>query len=737
MTAQLGVILLFLAFLCAAYAWGASFLGGRREDDRLVESARNAAIMTWPLLTAAALTLISLLVRGEFNTTFVWTVTDRAMPTYLKVTALWGGQAGSLLFWSWLMSTFTAAAMLRNWKRERHLMPYVISAAMGTLTFFIVLVAFWENPFARYWQTLGGDVATAMFGPSAFFTPLGVAWGSLAQKIPGLLGIVAKGMVPLTAPLGATAVFPPDGNGLNPLLRHPGMIIHPPMLYLGFVSFVVPYAFGMAALARGEVSDSWIRATRRWTLVGWLFLSLGLILGGWWAYDVLGWGGYWAWDPVENAAFMPWLTGTAFLHSVMIQEKRGMLRRWNMVLITLTYLQVVLGTFATRSGFVSSVHSFAQSAIGPLFSIFLGGALIVSVSLLIKRWDEMAADNELDSLFSRETFFLINNLLFLCINVAVAVGTYWPVFTELLQGVVPGVQKSSLGEGFFNATTGPMFMALIFLMGVTPLIAWKHASLKRVARAMLWPSVIALAILGAVTAIMGVRGLLPAGRVVVLTLIGYGVALDAGSLTIGEYYRGVRARMVTHGENFFAALGTMVGRNRRRYGGYLIHLGVVIMAIGVIASHVFQKETQQAVSSGQTITMGDYVLEYKNLERFMASDGRAVTRAQAVVYQNGREVAQLSPRIDSYPGGQPMSIPGKYTSFMGDDFYVLLVTWEPLSLSNATFKIYYNPLVNWVWMGGFVFIFGTLVAAWPDFSEERRSVPAKSRRATPLAAAGK
>ncbi|MEJ2151066.1 MAG: cytochrome c biogenesis protein CcsA, partial [Chloroflexota bacterium] len=410
MNAQLGVIFLFLALASTLYALVASLIGARNGNEALVESARNATIVVWPLLTAAALTLISLMVRGDFSVEYVWSVTDLSMPTYLKVTALWGGQAGSLLFWGWLMSTYTTVAMLRNWKREHRLMPYVVAATSGTLAFFILLVTFWENPFATFYQSVGGTPTPAMFGPG-LLSGVAAAISSLAGKVPGLLGTLVNGLVPLAAPRGAIAVAPANGNGLNPLLRHPGMIIHPPMLYLGFTGFVIPYSFGMAALATGEVSDSWIRATRRWTLIAWMFLSIGLILGGWWAYDVLGWGGYWGWDPVENAAFMPWLTGTAFLHSVMIQEKRGMLKRWNMVLIMLTYLQVVLGTFATRSGFVSSVHSFAQSAIGPLFFLFLVAAMIISVALLIRRWDDLAAENQLDSLLSRETFFLLNNLL--------------------------------------------------------------------------------------------------------------------------------------------------------------------------------------------------------------------------------------------------------------------------------------------------------------------------------------
>ncbi len=726
MNAELGIVLLLLAFVSSLYALIASLVGARQGHDRLIESARNAAIITWPLLTLASLMLIGLLVRGDFNVAYVWAVTSRSMPAYLKVTALWGSQAGSLLFWAWLMSTFTAGAMLRNWQRERNLMPYVIASSMGTLAFFILLVAFWENPFARYFQTPRGDIAPALFGPSAVLSGLADFLHALGERTPGLLGVIFKGLVAPAPPLGSTPFFPPDGQGLNPLLRHFGMVIHPPLLYLGFVSFVVPYSFGMAALVRGEISDAWIRSTRRWTLVAWLFLSLGLIMGGRWAYDVLGWGGYWGWDPVENAALMPWFTGTAFLHSVMIQEKRGMLRRWNMLLITFTYLQVIIGTFLTRSGVLSSVHSFAQSAIGPLFLLFVAAALIISVSLLVKRWDDLAADHQLDSLLSRETLFLVNNLLFVGLNVIVAIGTYWPLLTELLSDFIPTVEKASVGPGYFNRTTGPLWLALLLLMGIAPLVAWQRSSWARLGRALLWP--FGLTLIGvAAMAVLGIRS--------PLALLGYGIALLTGLVTLLEFHRGALARVKSHGESYLAALWTLAGRNRRRYGGYTIHLGVVIMGIGIISSNPpFQLETQQTVAAGQTITLGDYVVQYDTLERFIATDGRQVTRARLTVFHNGREVAHLTPRLDNYASGERATIPATRMTLTGDDLYVLLVAWEQVSMSSATIKVYYNPLVNWVWGGGLVFIVGTFIAAWPDFREERRPVIAVRQR--PVAAAG-
>src|SRR3990172_217940 len=349
MIADLGFFALVTAFMLALYGCAAAVYGHWRKAPQWIGSARAATLLTFPLLTISALSLVYSLVNLDFNLEYVASVTSRSMPLYLRATALWGGQAGSLLFWAWLMSAFASAAMLRDWGRDRDLQPWVIIVCLATLAFFLSLILFFENPFVRLWQGLSGTVLTALWQPG-----------------------------------GAQAYIPFDGNGLNPLLRHPGMIIHPPILYLGFVSFVIPFAFAIAALVTGRSDDRWIRVTRRWTLVAWLFLSLGLLLGSRWAYDVLGWGGYWGWDPVEIAAFMPWLTGTAFLHSVMIQEKRGLFKHWNLLLIILTYDLVIFGTFLTRSGVLSSVHAFAQSAIGPMFFIFIAITLAISLFLLIR-----------------------------------------------------------------------------------------------------------------------------------------------------------------------------------------------------------------------------------------------------------------------------------------------------------------------------------------------------------------
>jgi cytochrome c-type biogenesis protein CcmF len=607
------------------------------------------------------------------------------MPYYLKITALWGGQAGSLVFWSWLLSAFASAVTLRKWDRDREFLPWVIIVSLVTLAFFISLNLFLENPFERLWQTAAGGVVTALFRPA-----------------------------------GAIPYIPADGSGLNPLLRHPGMIIHPPMLYLGFVSFVIPYAFAIAALVTGRTDDRWIRITRRWTLVAWLFLSLGLILGGRWAYDVLGWGGYWGWDPVEIAAFMPWLTGTAFLHSVMIQEKRGMLKHWNMILVILTYDLVIFGTFLTRSGVLSSVHAFAQSAIGPVFFGFIGLTFIVSLSLLLRRWNELKGEAQMTSLLSREALFLLNNLLFIGILVVCFWGVIYPLISELLTD-----QKKTVGAIYYERATGPLFAGLLFLMGVAPLAAWRHSTARTLGKAMWKPFAVSLVVLAAIFAI-GIRQ--PAA------LLGFWLAAFVTLVTLYEFWRGSLARHQRSGESLPVALWNLAGRNRRRYGGYIIHLGVVLMAIGIIGIEVFQSETQGTIRQGEEIRLGRYSLTFDSLANFDTRDGRNVARAVVSVYKDGSYVGELHPRRDYYyESQQPMTIPGVRSTWE-DDFYVLLIDWQPITADGATFRVYHNPLVNWLWLGGFVFILGTLIAGWPDRDPEAVRVASRRTQAVTVEA---
>ncbi|MCA9897687.1 MAG: heme lyase CcmF/NrfE family subunit [Anaerolineales bacterium] len=658
MIPDLGYLALLLALAAAVFAAAAAFYGSRTQQPRWVESARNATIATFPLITIACLLMIYSLLTGDFSVEYVWRVSSIEMPTYLKVTALWGGQAGSLLFWNFLLAVFTAASMARNWSKQRELMPYAIMIASFTQIFFVAISVFVENPFARL------------------------------------------------------AVVPANGNGLNPLLRHPGMIIHPPMLYLGFVGFTIPYAFAMSALITGKLDDAWIKITRRWTLVAWLFLSLGLILGGRWAYDVLGWGGYWGWDPVENASFMPWLAGTAFLHSVMIQEKRDMFKMWNMILILLTYLLVVFGTFVVRSGVISSVHSFAQSAIGPLMFGFLAFMLILTVALLFVRADALKSKNRLNSFLSREAAFLFNNFLFLAILLIVFLFTNYSIITELLIG-----EQIFVGATVYEQALGPLFLLLVLLMGVAPLTMWYRTSAERIGMSLRWPALAALVIVGVLIA-LGIRrwGALLGVWGVSFSLI----------LTMLEFWKGTRARM-KRGENAWTAFSNLMVRNRRRYGGYWIHFGVIIMAYGIIGVELFQEQTQIRLNVGETVTLGRYEMQFLGATRYPGPDDLIITEATVDVYDNGRYVGQLNPRSELYTRTQqPMTIPDA-RSTIAEDFYVLMVNWEPTSADQATFRVYLNPLVNWVWAGGIIFVFGTLIAGWPDARTDR--VLVRRRRA--------
>jgi cytochrome c-type biogenesis protein CcmF len=676
MIANFGSGVLFITFLVTVYSVFAAIYGERKQIPAMVESARRAMLLTWPLLTITAGVLIYLLTHNHYEVQFVYEVTSHSMPTYLKVTAWWGGQAGSLLFWSWLMSAFASLVTLRKWDRDREFLPWVIVVACVTMAFFIGMNVFFENPFAQLYQTFDGITAHTF------------------------------------KPVNGILFTPEDGRGLNPLLRHPGMIIHPPMLYLGFVSFVIPYAFAFAALITGRTDDRWIRLTRRWALWAWLFLSFGLVLGGRWAYDVLGWGGYWGWDPVEIAAFMPWLTGTAFLHSVMIQEKRGLLKHWNMLLVILTYDLVIFGTFLTRSGVLSSVHAFAQSAIGPLFFGFIGLTLITSVALLIYRWSSLKSETEMTSLLSREALFLLNNLLFMSILVVCFWGVIFPLISELFTG-----QKVTVGPPFYERATTPLFATLMLLMGIAPLSAWGHSTIKTLGRA-IWKPIIGAVV---ITALIFVTYTQKIGA-----LIGFFLVALVILVTIYEYWRGAYARQRSQGENIFTAFWNLTGRNRRRYGGYIIHLSMMLMAVGIIGIESFQAETQGRIGVGESLNLSGYTVTYRELASW-DDRPKGVNYARAVVdvYRNGIYLGQLHPRRDYYyDSQQAMTIPGERAT-LRDDLYILLIDWEPASITGATFKIFVNPLVNWLWLGSFIFLAGIFIAAWPDNETERVTVPVR------------
>lgn len=669
MIPEIGHFALILALTMALSQSVLPLLGAANGNSTWIALARPSARGQFLFTAIAYGCLTWAFITDDFSVALAANHSNTLLPLAYKFTAVWGNHEGSILLWSLILSGWTLAVSMFSKQLDERTLARVLGV-MGLISCgFILFTLLTSNPFER--------------------------------------------MLPA----------PPDGRDLNPLLQDPGMIIHPPMLYLGFVSFVIPFAFAIAALVTGRTDDRWIRITRRWTLVAWMFLSLGLVLGGRWAYDVLGWGGYWGWDPVEIAAFMPWLTGTAFVHSVMIQEKRGMFKHWNTLLIILTYLLVIIGTFLTRSGVLSSVHAFAQSAIGPAFFIFMAVTFIVSISLLIYRWNDLKSESELKSVFSREAFFLLNNLFFMSILVVCFWGVFFPLISELFTG-----QKVTVGPPFYERATSPLFAALIFLMGIAPLSAWGHSTAKTLGRAM-WKPAVAAVVAEIIIIVAGLRN--------PVALFALFIILLSLFITLHEFWRGIRARGKATGENFFLSSWRLVGRNRRRYGGYIIHISMVLMAIGILGLELFQTETQGTIAQGESLQLGGYSLTYKDLAVFDATDGSNVNIARAVVEvsRDGKVLTELYPRRDFYyEAQQPMTIPG-VRSTIEDDLYVILIDWQPILATGATFKVYHNPLVNWLWAGSILFIFGALVAVWPDKDPEYESARERAKTARQSAAA--
>ena len=665
MIANLAFGCLLIAFLVGLYAIGAAIYGARMKSEVFIESARLASVVTFPLVSLAVLVLIGLMLAGHFEYTYVYRVISLDMPVYLKITALWGGQAGSLLFWIWLLTLFAAEESYWGSKKGREFLPWVIVVTMTTLVFFLFMTLFIENPFERIWLYQNGQVVTAF-----------------------------------VQPYGAYAVYPPNGVGLNPLLRHPGMIIHPPLLYLGFVSFVVPFSYAAASLITGRTDEGWLHKTRQWTLVCWMFLSAGLVLGSRWAYDVLGWGGYWGWDPVEIAALMPWLTCTAFLHSAMMQQRRGLFKRWNYVLIVLTFCLVIFGTFLTRSGVLSSVHAFAQSAIGPVFFVFISLTFLVSLGLLLWRWNSLASAGSMRSFFSRESLFLFNNLIFTCIFLICLTGVLFPVFSEIITG-----HQVTVGPQWYKATTGPLFAVLLLLMGIVPLSIWGASTARTLGKSIWKPALVSLL----VPLILIFTGIRTWGAILALWLVALVILV-----TVLDYGKTVWIRSKNTGENPLRAFWCLTLHNRHRYGGYVIHIGIVLMALGVIGIEFFQTQTQVTIPQSGKIELDGYVLRLDSLTPYNTADGRRVIAASLMVSHNGKEVTTLQPRRDYYTEAQQtVTVPGLLSNLTGD-LYVVLVDWQPATAQTATFKVFHNPLIGWFWIGALVVMLGGLTAFWPE-----------------------
>ncbi len=685
--ADLGYASLLLSLIIALYAVGAALYAARRQNPQVLASAKNAVFVVAALTTLAVGILEWALVTHQFRLEYVAMETSIAQPLLYNISALWGGQEGSLLFWAWLLSVFAAVVLIQNHNKNQEQIPFVIAGLGITQAFFLALM------------TIVTDPEKAGF---FIYNPFN------SQAAAALVG----------SPFRLLDFTPLDGNGLNPLLQNPGMFIHPVTQYLGYVGFTIPFAFAMAALFSRRLDDSWIRTTRRWTLVSWLFLSLGLLFGMQWAYSELGWGGYWGWDPVENASLMPWLTGTAFLHSVMIQERRGMLKVWNLVLVMLTFTLSIFGTFITRSGIIQSVHAFGVSSIGPWFLLFLAVTLLSFLYLLFDRMKDLHEENELDSLISRESSFLLNNLILVGATFATLWGTVFPMLSEWITG-----KKVTVGAPFFNQVNGPIFLALIVLIGICPLIGWRRATTENLIRNFVRPFV------GAMVVAIGlfVIGVREWYGLVSFTVCAFVL------VTIGmEFYRGVIARHRQYNENFAAAAVNLITHNRRRYGGYIVHIGVILSVIGIAGSSFYQVDTQANLSKGQTASLKQYTVQFDGLRNF-DTESHEVYSAPLTILENGKRVGTLTPEKDYYPsnfdpnGGQWTTEVAVRTTPL-EDLYIILAGFDPQA-NTATVKIIINPLVVWLWVGFATLITGTLIAMYPDPREERARVRTPVRKA--------
>ena len=667
--ADLGNFLLWLTLITALYGAVTAALAGYTRRLDLTFSAERAIYASFGLCLLAFCILEYFFLADNFNVHYVATHSSRDLPTLYKLTALWSGMGGSLLLWAFTLSVFNFFAVLKIRAFRGPLASYTMVILSVTQAFFTVIIVVYENPF----QLLN-------------FTP-------------------------------------PDGQGMNPLLVHPAMAIHPPMLYLGYVGFVVPYAFAMAALLSRQADEEWIRTTRRWTIVPWFFLGTGQLLGGKWAYVVLGWGGYWGWDPVENAALLPWLAGTAFLHSVIIQEKKAMLKVWNMTLIILTFTLCIYGTFLTRSGVVSSVHAFAQSPIGPLFFGFVIAIVLFSSYLLWTRLGLLKSKNQYESPISREGGFLLNNLLFLTATFAVFWGTMFPVISEALTG-----SKITVGPPFFNTVMVPIGLLILLLTGVGPLLAWRKTSAKSLRRHFLGTGLFGL-LCGALAFALGAHDLY---ALLSFALSGFVVATIAT-----EFHRGAKARGSSSGEAYPVAISRLIGRNRRRYGGYIVHFGIVLTFIG-FTGNAFNQEAEAELKYMDDVEIGSFRLVYEGLSESV-NPLTAVISTQLGVYRGDSRLGTMWPEQHVYYKRQDQQRTTEVAirSTLQEDLYVLYQGIDKRDGKEvALFHIYVNPLVIWVWIGAWVLTLGTIVCMWPDRRDQIRrrriaGLPAEAQQEVP------
>ncbi len=657
-----GSYALLLAWMLSLAAIFFGIRAGRTQSPRHFGLAAGATICVCICTLLSLLALGLLFAADDYTNQYVWQYSNKDMPTIYKFTAIWGGMEGSLLLWAGILSISGAVLALRSFSQDRKLMAWVLAWFNTSSAFFLTMVAFATNPFRH-----------------------------------------------IKAPF-----IPPDGNGLNPLLQNPYMAIHPPMLYCGFTTFAVPYAFCIGALAAGNLSNQWLRLSRTWTLVAWGFLTVGIVLGGHWAYLELGWGGFWAWDPVENASFLPWLTGTAFLHSVMIQERKNMLKMWNVWLVVLTYALTVFGTFLTRSGVVQSVHAFASTDIGWVFLVYLGFIITSGIFLTIRRRKDLSSERKIESIFSREAFFLLNNLVFLSICFATLWGVMFPVLSEAVTGT-----KQTVSIPFFEAVNIPLFLFLIFLMGVGPLIAWKQANLQSLKRTFLIPFVSSFVIAGI---------LVWAGVTQFYPVLSYSLCWFVTMTVLGEYHRGIKAqRSVVASDSLVEASSKLLRRHRTRYGGYLVHLGVVVATIGITASMAHKVEREFTLAKGESYEIGRFKITLDGLEQAVNQNYESLSATTTVSsLGSGKEIGKLNPELRLYLRNKETTTEVALRMGLREDVYLVLAGTDE-SGSRAAFKVFINPLQVWLWIGVIIMVCGTAVVLIPSGAGARAAVRVPAR----------
>jgi cytochrome c-type biogenesis protein CcmF len=644
---NLGTFLLLSAFVVCSYAAVVSVVGARRRSRGLIESGTGAFYLVCALMTAASAVMINAFVTDDFSIKYVSHYSDSVQPMFYKFTSYWGGLDGSIMFWVFLLSMFGSVAVYTNRERHRELIPYVVATISVVQGFFLYLMVVHNNPFTTY----------------------------------------------LTPP-------PADGTGLNPVLQNYWMVIHPPSLYTGFVGMTIPYAFGMAALITGHLDDAWLRAVRRWTMFAWLFLSFGLTLGMIWAYEELGWGGFWGWDPVENAGLLPWFTATAFLHSVMVQERRSMLRVWNVTLVIVTFFLTIFGTFMTRSGVVQSVHAFGEDPeLAKLFTIFMIAILTISFGFVIYRLPLLRSRNELDSYLSREAAFMVNNWILLFCAFFVLFATMFPTLSEAITG-----DRLTVASPFFNQWMTPIGLTLLMLTGIGPLLGWRKSALSSLRNQFMWPALAGTVTLGGVIAL----GFRQWSAIACFALCGFVLGT-----VLQEFWRGAIVRRRSTGTDIFTALVGLVGRNKRRYGGYIVHVGIVLFFIGV-AGQSYKQTKEILLKPGESTTIDRYTVSYESLR--VSDDGqKQMVTGTVSTSDRGKAGPKLYPAkwfFHKHEQEPPTTEVAMWRR-PGEDLYVVLAAFEAGSQA-ASLQITINPLVNWVWFGFGVLAFGTIIALLPE-----------------------